>query len=68
MDDSIYSLGFISQINDEIMNLNFDLVKGQFRGPARGKFEEEKEESPLVVNHSTTWFGTEEVEAGDAFT
>jgi hypothetical protein len=31
MDDSIYSLGFVSQINDEIMESLFDIVKGNFR-------------------------------------
>lgn len=35
MDDSIYSLGFISQINDELMSQNFDVVKGHFIGKAK---------------------------------
>lgn len=39
MDDSIYSLGFICQINDELMEQNFDIVKGHFRGKAKEKVE-----------------------------
>jgi len=35
MDDSMYSLGFISQINDELMSQNFDVVKGHFIGKAK---------------------------------
>ena len=35
--DDIYSLGFISQISDEIMDKHFDVIKGEL-------IEEEKEE------------------------
>lgn len=49
MDDSIYSLGFISQINNDIMESNFDIVKGKFRGAASGKVEVEKIEISAVV-------------------
>lgn len=32
MDDSIYSLGFLSQISDKILDEEFDFTKGHLKG------------------------------------
>ena len=44
-DDSIYSLGFICQINDEILDPMFDVIKGKLIGKAAEEAKENEEEA-----------------------
>lgn len=34
MDDSVYSLGFLSQLTDEIIDERFDVITGEFKDGA----------------------------------
>jgi hypothetical protein len=66
MDDSIYSLGFLSQLRDEIINEKFNVITGEFYDGASASSASCPSAQASTVSKSSSSSGGEDADDGAA--